>query len=106
MIDTPQSNFTGVMFLCTKLLALVSASQLFLSSLAQGVTPSASPVLIPAAAASVTGLPATAPTAPPSTKVGRLPALGWNTWNAYHCDIDADKVLAAAQSFVDLGLKD
>lgn len=26
-----------------------------------------------------------APTIPPSKKVGRLPALGWNGWNAYHC---------------------
>ncbi|XP_006460642.1 hypothetical protein AGABI2DRAFT_70106 [Agaricus bisporus var. bisporus H97] len=49
---------------------------------------------------------AQAPTTPPSHETGRLPALGWNTWNAYHCEIDEAKVLAAAHSFVELGLKD
>ncbi|KAF7593462.1 hypothetical protein BBP40_011468 [Aspergillus hancockii] len=38
--------------------------------------------------------------------VGRLPALGWNTWNAFACDIDASKVLTAAQETINLGLKD
>ncbi|KAH8924798.1 glycoside hydrolase family 27 protein [Atractiella rhizophila] len=37
---------------------------------------------------------------------GKLPALGWNSWNAYHCDITAEKFLSAAQKLVDLGLKD
>jgi hypothetical protein len=37
---------------------------------------------------------------------GRLPALGWNSWNAYHCDVSEDKILAAANQMVDLGLKD
>ena len=37
---------------------------------------------------------------------GRLPALGWNSWNAYHCDVSEDKILAAANQIVDLGLKD
>ncbi|KAI9461320.1 glycoside hydrolase superfamily [Lactarius psammicola] len=46
-----------------------------------------------------------APTAPPSKAVGKLPALGWNTWNAYRCDISEEKVLAAARSFVSLGLR-
>ncbi|KAF8265236.1 glycoside hydrolase superfamily [Lactarius quietus] len=49
---------------------------------------------------------APAPTAPPSKAVGKLPALGWNTWNAYRCDISEEKVLAAAQSFVSLGLRE
>ncbi|KAI0266743.1 glycoside hydrolase superfamily [Gloeopeniophorella convolvens] len=53
----------------------------------------------------LTGIAATAPTTPPSKAVGRLPALGWNGWNAYGCAISADKVLSAAQSFVDLGLQ-
>ncbi|KAI0318871.1 glycoside hydrolase superfamily [Amylostereum chailletii] len=70
-----------------------------------GVTASTSPT-VAAAAASLTGLPATAPTTPPSKVVGQLPALGWNGWNAYGCSISSDKVLAAAQSFIDLGLKD
>uniref|UniRef100_A0A0W0F0D3 Alpha-galactosidase n=1 Tax=Moniliophthora roreri TaxID=221103 RepID=A0A0W0F0D3_MONRR len=42
----------------------------------------------------------------PSRSIGKLPALGWNTWNAYRCDINETKVIAAANSFVSLGLKD
>ncbi|TFY81345.1 hypothetical protein EWM64_g2667, partial [Hericium alpestre] len=30
----------------------------------------------------------------------------WNHWNAYACNVSADKVVAAAQAFVSLGLKD
>ncbi|KAJ4464540.1 glycoside hydrolase superfamily [Lentinula edodes] len=37
--------------------------------------------------------------------VGRLPALGYNTWNAYGCNIDEDLVLEAAQLMVSLGLQ-
>ncbi|OBT57646.1 hypothetical protein VE04_01837 [Pseudogymnoascus sp. 24MN13] len=37
---------------------------------------------------------------------GRLPALGWNSWNAYYCDIDEAKILTAAHAIIDLGLKD
>ncbi|KAF5351855.1 hypothetical protein D9756_007703 [Leucocoprinus leucothites] len=47
-----------------------------------------------------------APTDPPSKETGRLPALGWNSWNAYRCDINEYKVLATAHQFVSLGLKD
>jgi len=36
---------------------------------------------------------------------GKLPALGWNSWNAYGCDIDETRVLQAAQAMVDLGFK-
>lgn len=58
----------------------------------------------------------------PSRKVGKLPALGWNTWNAYRCglclrspysfnsdcisDISAELVLDAARDFISLKLKD
>ncbi|KAI9375077.1 glycoside hydrolase superfamily [Aspergillus egyptiacus] len=38
--------------------------------------------------------------------VGRLPALGWSSWNAHECDIDATKILTAAKAVVGLGLKD
>ncbi|PLB52125.1 putative alpha-galactosidase B [Aspergillus steynii IBT 23096] len=38
--------------------------------------------------------------------VGRVPALGWNSWNAFACDINATKVLTAARQVLDLGLKD
>lgn len=38
--------------------------------------------------------------------VGRLPALGWNSWNAYHGDINETIILETAQKIIDLGLKD
>jgi len=38
--------------------------------------------------------------------VGRLPALGYNTWNAYGCNIDEGLVLTSAQLMVSLGLQD
>jgi len=37
---------------------------------------------------------------------GRLPALGWNSWNAYGCDVNATKILDAANDIISLGLKD
>jgi hypothetical protein len=37
--------------------------------------------------------------------VGKLPALGWNSWNAYGCNIDESKMMAAANQMVSLGLK-
>lgn len=39
-------------------------------------------------------------------KQGRLPALGWNSWNAFGCDINSTKVLIAANEVSNLGLKD
>ncbi|KAI7237952.1 alpha-galactosidase 1 [Hortaea werneckii] len=39
-------------------------------------------------------------------EVGKLPALGWNSWNAYYCDINQEKILQAAKSMVDRGFKD
>ncbi|KAF8903142.1 glycoside hydrolase [Gymnopilus junonius] len=47
-----------------------------------------------------------APTQTPTKAVGKLPALGWNSWNAYGCDIDESKFLDAANQFISLGLKD
>ncbi|QDS73423.1 hypothetical protein FKW77_008431 [Venturia effusa] len=38
--------------------------------------------------------------------VGRLPALGWNSWNAYRCSITEAQFLSAAEKMVSLGLKD
>ncbi|THU95340.1 glycoside hydrolase [Dendrothele bispora CBS 962.96] len=55
---------------------------------------------------SATPMQAGIPTAGPSTQTGRLPALGWNHWNAYKCNITEAKVLAAASAFTSLGLKD
>ncbi|KAI0434737.1 glycoside hydrolase family 27 protein [Xylaria sp. FL1042] len=37
---------------------------------------------------------------------GKLPALGWNSWNAYHCDINESLILDAANAMVDMGFKD
>ncbi|KAI1284675.1 glycoside hydrolase family 27 protein [Xylaria sp. FL0933] len=37
---------------------------------------------------------------------GRLPALGWNSWNAYHCDINESLILDAANAMVAGGFKD
>ncbi|KAF2498074.1 alpha-galactosidase [Lophium mytilinum] len=38
--------------------------------------------------------------------VGKLPFLGYDTWNAFACDYDADKVLAQAQAMKKHGLVD
>ena len=32
------------------------------------------------------------------------PPMGWNSWNAFHTDVDEEKVLGAAQALVDSGL--
>ena len=37
--------------------------------------------------------------------VGKLPTLGWNSWNAFECSITESQVLSAAQNLIDLGLK-
>ncbi len=37
---------------------------------------------------------------------GKLPALGWNSWNAFYCDINETAIMTAANKLVDLGLKD
>ncbi|ORY13416.1 glycoside hydrolase superfamily [Clohesyomyces aquaticus] len=57
----------------------------------------------------LTLFPAATPLVTPSVvrgDVGKLPALGWNSWNAYHCDITEAQFLTAAEKFIDLGLKD
>jgi alpha-galactosidase len=37
---------------------------------------------------------------------GRLPALGWNSWNEFACNINSTVFLETAQRMVELGLKD
>ncbi|KAI1117256.1 glycoside hydrolase family 27 protein [Nemania sp. NC0429] len=37
---------------------------------------------------------------------GKLPALGWNSWNAYHCDINETLILDAANAMVEFGFQD
>ncbi|KAI0642496.1 glycoside hydrolase family 27 protein [Trametes meyenii] len=48
------------------------------------------------------------PAAPqePDNRVAKLPVLGYNTWNAYHCDINETIVLQDARLLVSLGLAD
>lgn len=36
--------------------------------------------------------------------LGLTPAMGWNTWNKYGCDINADIIKANADRIVELGL--
>lgn len=38
--------------------------------------------------------------------VGRLPAMGWNSWNEYGCNINENVFLTTAQKLVSTGLKD
>ncbi|TFK46796.1 glycoside hydrolase [Heliocybe sulcata] len=38
--------------------------------------------------------------------VGRLPALAYNTWNAYQCNINQDLIVTTAELIVSLGLQD
>lgn len=42
----------------------------------------------------------------PFTEIGKLPGMGWNSWNAFGCDVNESDILTAAKSIVDLGLKD
>ncbi|KAH0491182.1 hypothetical protein TgHK011_002624 [Trichoderma gracile] len=42
----------------------------------------------------------------PDGVTGKVPSLGWNSWNAYHCDIDESKFLSAAEVIVSSGLLD
>ncbi|KAI0760035.1 glycoside hydrolase family 27 protein [Fomes fomentarius] len=39
-------------------------------------------------------------------RVGRLPTLGYNTWNAYHCNINESVILETGVYMVELGLRD
>lgn len=39
-----------------------------------------------------------------SRGVAATPPMGWNSWNAFHTDVDEEKVMGAAQTLVDSGL--
>lgn len=41
-----------------------------------------------------------------NTGVARLPVLGYNTWNAYQCNIDEDLIVTTAKLMKSLGLQD
>lgn len=34
---------------------------------------------------------------------GKLPAMGWNSWNTYECDINSTLFINQAQAMLDLG---
>jgi len=42
----------------------------------------------------------------PRTQVPQMPPMGWNSWNAFGCDIDANRIIAAADALVSTGLRD
>tara|TARA_R110002003_G_scaffold68_17_gene6218 strand:+ start:2863 stop:3279 length:417 start_codon:yes stop_codon:yes gene_type:complete len=35
-----------------------------------------------------------------------IPQMGWNNWNAFHCDVNESLLLSTAQDMVDYGLRD
>jgi alpha-galactosidase len=35
-----------------------------------------------------------------------VPQMGWNNWNAFHCDVNESLLLTTAQDMVDYGLRD
>lgn len=35
-----------------------------------------------------------------------VPQLGWNNWNAFHCDVNESLLLTTAQDMIDYGLRD
>lgn len=35
-----------------------------------------------------------------------VPQMGWNNWNAFHCDVNESLLLTTAQDMVDFGLRD
>jgi len=35
-----------------------------------------------------------------------VPQMGWNNWNAFHCDVNESLLLSTAHQMVDLGLRD
>jgi alpha-galactosidase len=38
--------------------------------------------------------------------IGRVPAMGWNSWNEFACNIDEDVFLQVSDLLIKLGLKD
>ncbi|KAF1952269.1 putative alpha-galactosidase B [Byssothecium circinans] len=59
-------------------------------------------IILPVFASLITGVPSLVL----KDNVGRLPALGWNSWNKFACSISEEQFLVAAEQFVKLGLKD
>lgn len=38
--------------------------------------------------------------------IALIPPLGWNTWNTFHCDVDEQLIMGAADAMVSSGMKD
>ncbi|KAF2220294.1 alpha-galactosidase precursor [Elsinoe ampelina] len=51
-------------------------------------------------------LGATTALIPQDGSTGRLPAMGWNNWNEYECNINETVFLTVGKLLIDLGLKD
>lgn len=59
---------------------------------------------VSATLAGLTAVPALA--IPSADGTGRLPAMGWNSWNEYGCDINEDVFVTVGELIISLGLKD
>src|SRR5262245_37668168 len=46
------------------------------------------------------------PREPRGTMLAPTPPMGWSSWNAFGCDIDALRIEEQAQAMVDLGLRE
>ncbi|HEX8343797.1 MAG TPA: NEW3 domain-containing protein, partial [Actinoplanes sp.] len=60
----------------------------------------------PAQAAPVTAAPAAVPAAAPAATLVPTPPMGFNDWNAFGCDVNAELIQQTADIFVSSGLKD
>ncbi|RPA82831.1 glycoside hydrolase [Ascobolus immersus RN42] len=61
-------------------------------------------LLLNNAVANAIGLP-TRPAKPQKGEFGKLPPMGFNSWNAFRCDISEEKFLVAADKLLELGLE-
>jgi alpha-galactosidase len=43
---------------------------------------------------------------PSAALTARTPPMGWNSWNAFHCNIDAAAIMGVADALVSSGMKD
>ena len=80
----------------------------FLALLA-GVLPAASAASAAAAATATAAVDALQPAGrwmQPTFGNAPLPPMGWNSWNAFHTQIDEAKLVGSAQAIVDFGLRD
>lgn len=50
--------------------------------------------------------PAAAAGSPSYNGLAVTPQMGWDNWNAFACDVDAELIASSARAIVDLGLRD